>query len=158
MDKPIKRHPALVKLSKDHHFGLLLGWKVKKGINNNIDASRIANYILAFADAELLPHFNEEEEDLFSLLSSADNMRLRAEAEHAGIKQWLRQLKAGDYTLEDLVSFTEELSAHIRFEERQLFPYIEAHQNFETYINAVIAHTQHTRIDFDAQWPDHFWK
>ena len=45
-NSPIKRHQALVSFSKDHHFGLLLVWKIKQGLNNAVFLELISNYIL----------------------------------------------------------------------------------------------------------------
>ena len=56
---PIKRHQALVAFSKDHHFGLLLIWKIKQGLANAIRVERITNYILYFFEEYLLQHFKE---------------------------------------------------------------------------------------------------
>ena len=45
---PIKRHQAIVSFSKDHHFGLLLVWKIRQGLNKAVSAERISNYVLFF--------------------------------------------------------------------------------------------------------------
>ena len=45
---PIKRHQAIVSFSKDHHFGLLLVWKIRQGLKKSIDPVRISNYVLFF--------------------------------------------------------------------------------------------------------------
>ena len=39
--KPIKRHKALQPLSRDHHHGLLLSWKIRAGFSKNIEPNRI---------------------------------------------------------------------------------------------------------------------
>ena len=62
---PIKRHPSLVAFSRDHHFGLLLVWKIKYGLDNGIAPERISNYVLYFFEQDLEAHFKEEEQKLF---------------------------------------------------------------------------------------------
>ena len=59
--KPIKRDPAIVTFSKDHHFALLLVWKIRQGLKNEIETSRIINYATHFFDNDLIFHFEEEE-------------------------------------------------------------------------------------------------
>ena len=34
-----KRHKALQNLSREHHHGLLLSWKIRTGLNKNIEAN-----------------------------------------------------------------------------------------------------------------------
>ena len=35
--KPLKRHAGLVELSRDHHHGLLLSWKIRQGLKKEIE-------------------------------------------------------------------------------------------------------------------------
>ena len=51
--KPIKRSEELVSLSRDHHDGLLLSWKIRTGINKGIELKRIADYVLHSYRTEL---------------------------------------------------------------------------------------------------------
>ena len=62
---PLKRHPAIVSFSKDHHFGLLLVWKIRQGLAKAVDAERISKYVLYFFREDLEKHFQEEERLLF---------------------------------------------------------------------------------------------
>lgn len=153
---PIKRHQALVHYSREHHFGLLLGWKVRQGMDKNIDAERIKNYVAAACSAEIIPHFENEERELFVLLAQDDPFRLQVETEHAALRQKLNALTQ-NATYENLKEFADMLDAHIRFEERKLFPHIEQQQSFEAYANAMKAHNAIPHHDFDAGWDDHFW-
>ena len=58
---PLKRNAAIVELSKDHHFGLLLIWKTREGLKKSIEPERISRYVIHFFETELKGHFNEEE-------------------------------------------------------------------------------------------------
>lgn len=102
---PLKRHPALVAYSHDHHFGLLLGWKIKQGAAKNIAVERICNYVTAFANTELLPHFIQEEKELLFILDEKDNYRLQAEEEHTILRNKIAELQPSSATYEDLKLF-----------------------------------------------------
>src|SRR5690606_16770119 len=123
--KPLKRHPALVPLSKDHHFGLLLCWKIRTGISKNVAPERIARYVKYFFNDHLENHFLEEEKHLFSLLDEKDEKRKKAESQHRKLRKLVEKLSAGDNLQVVLGRFEEDLDAHIRFEERDLFPYLQ---------------------------------
>ena len=84
--KPIKRNPAIVTFSKDHHFALLLVWKISQGLKKEIEPSRIINYVAHFFDTDLIFHFEEEETLLFSKLPSDNLLRLQSEEGHKLIK------------------------------------------------------------------------
>jgi hemerythrin-like domain-containing protein len=82
---PIKRHEALVSFSREHHFGLLLVWKIRQGLSNAVSPDRIGRYIIYFFTADLRSHFSDEETFLFTRLTVTDPLRLQAEEEHRNI-------------------------------------------------------------------------
>jgi len=90
---PIKRHPAFVALSKDHHHSLMLGWKIKTGLNSDVSLERISNYVLYFFKENLQYHFREEEQLIFSKMPSNDVLRQQAEAEHENIYSIIEKIK-----------------------------------------------------------------
>lgn len=156
MAKPLKRHKALVQYSKEHHFGLLLGWKIRQGIRKGVEPPRIANYILEAFKSELLPHFNSEEADIFILMDADDPQRIKAEKDHIAIKKQIEHIGT-DQSVLQMEALADMLDEHIRFEERQLFPHIEQQKSFETFANAMEHHEASRHEDFDAGWDDHFW-
>ena len=79
---PIKRNLSLVRFSKDHHFTLLLVWKIRQGLRLGIDMNRIKQYINFFFKNYLQEHFKEEEELLFVHLDKSDTLRKMAEEDH----------------------------------------------------------------------------
>jgi hemerythrin-like domain-containing protein len=123
--KPIKRSQSLVKLSREHHFSLLFGWKIRQGIKNNTVLSRMVPYAEYFWKHHLLPHFREEEEILF--VPASDPLVLRAKEEHVQIRQLIESLlDLQDMALKaQLLLLADQLDKHIRFEERELFPHLE---------------------------------
>lgn len=156
--KPLKRHPALVPLSKDHHFGLLLCWKIRIGIKKEIEVDRIVAYVIYFFQNHLTTHFEEEEKYIFSLLDEKDEKRKKAERQHRKIGRLVEKLSAEpESAIITLGQIEEEVEAHIRFEERDLFPYVQ--QNLDEFelarlkenIDAIHQVTVET-------WDDQFWE
>lgn len=154
--KPIKRHAAFVAFSKDHHFGLLLVWKTKTGLKNDISADRISNYILYFFEKDLQQHFREEEQLIFSKLSQDDALRVQAEAEHENIYSIVGELKQNKHDKTLLQRFATTLDDHIRFEERILFNHMQ--EKLEpSQLEEISQQTAQQREDPDTGWDDHFW-
>lgn len=123
---PIKRNKNLISLSRDHHDGLMMVWKIRQGVCLGVNSNRISDYVIHAFESELEPHFREEEKLLFVKLNSNEPLRKQAEEEHELLRKLFNQIK--DESLPSiplLEKFAATLEAHIRFEERQLFPYLE---------------------------------
>lgn len=86
MTKPIKRRILLQDLSRDHHQGLLLCWKIRTGLKKEIKPSRIILYVRWFWEAHLLDHFRIEEEKVFPILGMDHQLVKQALSEHLMIK------------------------------------------------------------------------
>ena len=155
--KPIKRSEELVSLSRDHHDGLLLSWKIRTGINKGIELKRIADYVLHSYRTELAEHFRQEEDLIFSLLEPLDEYRLRAENEHGTLRAQINELQQATESTELLAAFATSLNDHIRFEERVLFPHIEEKADkVELQKAGKIVNQLHERKE-NASWSDEFW-
>ena len=152
---PIKRHQALVSFSKEHHFGLLLVWKIRQGLANAVSAERISRYVLFFFNEDLKIHFREEEELLFSKLPASDTLRIQAEEEHKEIYRLIAVITqtANDEKL--LRQFADTLDKHIRFEERTLFNHLQTHVTPEELEE--ISKRFSNSVDLDGKWEDVFW-
>src|SRR5688572_4171277 len=154
---PIKRHQALVSFSRDHHFGLLLVWKIRQGLAIAIRPERITNYVLYAFDNDLRHHFSEEERLIFCKLPPADPLRQQAENEHAAIYRLVEKLRSDKANEELLTGFAQSLQDHIRFEERILFTYMQ--EKFGPADLETIAPYDGTEPgDIDACWKDLFWE
>ncbi len=154
---PIKRHEALVKFSREHHYGLLLCWKIRRGIKRNIEPERIAAYSLFFFDEDLKKHFEEEEATLFVKLTKNDPLRLQAINEHRGIYTLIENLRNNVETYDLLSALADKLEGHIRFEERTLFNHIQEKLS-DGELSELLNNHQHAACDIDRGWNDHFWK
>ncbi len=154
---PIKRHPALVSFSKDHHFGLLLAWKIRQGLMYAVAPERISNYVLFFFKEDLLMHFKEEEQFLFTMLPAGDPMRERAEADHSGIYQQIAQLEQDKNNPGLLNQFAEDLDKHIRFEEREFFNHLQQNVD-EATIETAASRMPNNSKEIESKWDDAFWE
>ena len=154
--KPIKRHEGIVKFSREHHFGLLLVWKIRQGIKNNIEPERIGKYVKFFFENDLQQHFKEEETSLFTKLKADDPMLGRTVQEHIEIYALMNEINAGNNNYELLKKFGNTLEDHIRFEERILFNYIQEQLSENELLQLSENHQERTG-DTDDNWKDQFW-
>lgn len=152
----MKRNINLIELSRDHHHGLLLGWKIKQGIKNNTAKSEISNYIKHFAKQALEPHFKQEEEDALIYLSDEDSLKKQVLEEHQEIFDLVAHLSVNS-TIENLIGIAEKLEKHIRFEERKLFPHLEKNLSKDELesIGVAIAKNHQPYIE---DYKNEFWK
>jgi len=150
--KPQKRHKALQLLSREHHHGLLLSWKIRTGFNKNISPERIKSYADWFFKNHLIPHFEMEESHIFPILDANNELVKRALAEHRRLN---RLFTENDDNIKTLMKIEEELEQHIRFEERVLFPEIQKVATEEQMIQIEKIHQAESFID---KLDDAFWK
>jgi hemerythrin-like domain-containing protein len=123
----MKRGPGLIQLSREHHLALVLAKRMQR-----IDAGTagdIHGFVAAarktFAE-EIDPHFQTEEAVLLPALKVANEHELvsRTVSEHANLRALIRDMNHQDVA--SLQRFGDALEAHVRFEERILFPAAEA--------------------------------
>lgn len=123
----MKRSAALQPLSREHHTALTLAKaceRAAQSCNKGLVAETCQRVIRAFS-AELEPHFQIEEQSLLPLLRSPETRPLvqRTLADHQQLRALHDGLRRND--AEMLGCFGKCLMAHVRFEERELFPAIE---------------------------------
>ena len=69
----MKRHPALIPLSHDHHHGLVQARRLRRAAERPAAEQRdAAALFLQFFASDTRPHFRDEEEQLFPLLAGAE--------------------------------------------------------------------------------------
>ncbi len=150
--KPIKRHKALQPLSRQHHFGLLFSWKLRKGFSKNISLERMQQFRDWFFETEIVPHFEAEEKHIFPILEANNSFIQRALKEHRRLK---RLFTDTENVKKNLHQLEEELQAHIRFEERVLFNKI---QEIATKKELQIINALHIEKANTTEYHDPFWK
>lgn len=119
---PLERHPLLRPLSRDHHQGLLLCWRIRRELARPTGHERMLEECRAFFHSDLLLHFAVEEEAVFPVLGADHPAVHRAVLEHRRLSRLFLQTEDA---LHALSLIEDELEAHIRFEERVLFPAIQ---------------------------------
>lgn len=150
--KPIKRHEALQPLSRQHHFGLLFSWKIRKGFAKEISIKRMKAYADWFFEKEIRPHFKLEEEFVFPVLGHEDPLIERALKDHKEIIELFENTEEPSKSLHIL---EEKLQNHIRFEERTLFNKI---QEVATKSEMEKIDEIHLQITTPEDYTDVFWK
>lgn len=128
----MKRHPALLQLSREHHTALKLALdcrKARESADGAAEAALLARIPGLFA-AELEPHFQCEETDLLPQLEAVGETALvrRTLEEHRELRRLVACLGRGEAAA--LLPFAELLQAHVRFEERELFEQAQRYPAF----------------------------
>lgn len=112
-------------LSRDHHHGLLLGWKIRQGLKLQANPNLISEYIRYFFKSALLPHFEEEESQILGYLEDDNKFKIRTLNDHRAIAGLINTLDNKEEDSAVFLKIAELLDNHIRFEERELFPYLQ---------------------------------
>ncbi|MCK0189821.1 hemerythrin domain-containing protein [Arenibacter sp. F20364] len=150
--KPIKRHKAIQPLSRDHHQGLLLSWKIRTGFSKGVSTDRIKTYVDWFYKTHLMSHFKEEEEYLFPILGNDNELVKKAISQHKRLNRLFRSTTELEKSLNRI---EEELEKHIRFEERVLFNEIQKVAT-EQQLLSILEH--HADTKFLDNTTDKFWE
>jgi quercetin dioxygenase-like cupin family protein len=124
----VKRHPALIPLSHDHHHALVEARRLRRSANATADPAAAATSFAAFFASVTVPHFREEEEQLFPLVAGSDEAAphvVQALLDHQRLHALAARLGSPDDLRTTMVELADLLEAHVRREERELFPLIE---------------------------------
>lgn len=121
----MKRDARFRGLSSEHHHALVLSRALaQRAAAGTVDAALVRTLRARF-DGELAPHFLAEEEVLLPALAARGDIELvrRVEEDHAFLRAAVGAAEGGDHAC--VAAFAERLAAHVRFEERELFPRCE---------------------------------
>jgi iron-sulfur cluster repair protein YtfE (RIC family) len=131
----MKRHPSLRPFSDDHHQGLVNARRLRRAASGDGGSSvDTARDFLEFWRLDTSRHFRKEEEVLLPVLARyggdlGERHILQMLTQHARIRglamQLSDELEQGKIREDTLRKLGEQLEAHIRLEERQVFPLIE---------------------------------
>ncbi len=155
--KPQQRHQAIVSFSKDHHFGLLISWKIRNGLKHGVENNRICDYVLYIFKVDLAKHFKDEETLLFSKLPAGDKMIAKAIEGHHTLHQLATEIEQSKNDAELLNRFADELEDHIRYEERILFNYLQENIDADE-LEKIAKRFPNDSREIDEQWKDCFWE
>ena len=115
----MQRDPSLRSLSSEHHTGLVVARRARKAAGQDAQAQATAwKTIREIFRADLEPHFQREEQGLLPVLRVAGEVELveRTLREHRSLRALISENRPAN-----LAPFAESLTAHIRFEEKELF-------------------------------------
>ena len=122
----MKRDPALNPLSHDHHQALFQALRMKRAGED--DVAEVVPGVLEFWRGHGAHHFRIEEEVLLPAFARHrppdDDRVVRVLVDHVWIRERMGRLEQGA-TVAELHELGERLDAHVRHEERVLFPAIE---------------------------------
>jgi hemerythrin-like domain-containing protein len=131
----MKRHPDLRSFSDDHHQGLVNARRLKRATaGEEAEPAEAARAFLEFWRRDTSLHFRKEEEVLLPVLARhggnlGEPSVMEMLAQHARIRGLAMELgddlERRDVRAETLRELGEQLEAHIRLEEREVFPFIE---------------------------------
>ncbi|HEU5491581.1 MAG TPA: hemerythrin domain-containing protein [Gaiellaceae bacterium] len=130
----LKRHPALIPLSHDHHAELVQARRLRLASGSDVAEARVAAaqlYVAAFF-TESASHFRVEEEQLFPLLTrdgGSSPLLEQVLSEHQELRRLAATLReeaaAGAASGATMLQLADLLESNARREERELFPLIE---------------------------------
>jgi hypothetical protein len=124
--KPQKRAKSLVPLSREHHTGLLFCWKLRQGLKYDTPLDVLREYVRYFWDNVLQAHCLEEEWLLARLLPQDNEVLQRLQEEHRLLEKLISLIQEGSPMNKELFKVLEkDLTDHIRWEERELFPHLQ---------------------------------
>ena len=124
----MKRHQALIGLSHDHHHALVQARRLRRAAQAGDDPAPAVDAFVAFFRADTLRHFREEEESIFPLVAGSDEARpllVETLLDHQRLRLLVRELEQSPEPRGFMREIGGLLEAHVRREERELFPLIE---------------------------------
>lgn len=114
-------------LPRDHHHALVIAQRLTRARATDADDARQA--FLGYWRADGRRHFREEEEILLPSYAGYGDPEVpivaRVLTDHVRIRRLADELAAGTQRIGVLHDLGELLAAHVRREERELFPLIE---------------------------------
>lgn len=120
----MQRTEALKGLSREHHEALVLARRASATASDShsADALALCSHLTARWQQQFAQHFAREEQTLFPALERAGHGQPVAVArmQHTALRELAERLRQGDVLA--LVLWGNGMDAHVRFEERTLFP------------------------------------
>lgn len=136
----MRRSRQLKPLSSEHHHALLVAFQLKQALAGHAesagapkDLQGLVALVRRFEGQVLRTHTKTEEDVLGAYIMAGDMQRL--EAEHAELNRLVEVASSPLPPAEQraaLAAFADLLERHVRWEERELFPYAEGHVDAET--------------------------
>ena len=152
---PIKRSQELAPFSREHHEALLFVWKIRQGIKYKTEISTLASYCRWFWENYLKDHFQKEETAFLNVLPSTNAMLEKMLDDHDAIRSKIEQLTQFPSEL-GFERLAQIIQYHVRFEERELFKYIEQVAS-PGQLRNIFELIEDEKIHADIPWTIEFW-
>lgn len=108
--------------NEEHRYGLLLGWKIRKGLDKGVSVKRIKKYSDWIFKNYIEPLLDVEERFIFPILGEKHKHVKKALSNHRRLRRLFNEKENVERALYQI---EEELEQHIRFEGRELFVLIQ---------------------------------
>lgn len=128
----MKRSPELRDLSEQHHYALVAARTLRLAAEGGGDLASALREFARIWEAEIQPHFQAEEAVLLPAFARAEGddhpLIVQTLVEHVRLRRLIGDLmNAVEPRRREVAAETARaLHDHVRFEERQLFPALEA--------------------------------
>jgi hemerythrin-like domain-containing protein len=135
----VRRSSQLKPFSSEHHHALLVVFQLKQALAGHAesagaprDLQGLVALVKRFDDQVMRTHTRTEEDVLSEYLAPGDAQRLRSE--HQELARLVESVRRQGPTEQrsSLASFAALLERHVRWEEREIFPYAEGHLDADT--------------------------
>ena len=151
--QPLKRSKELSPLSREHHDGLQFVWKIRQGLANKTAIGRLKDFTIFYWQQHVKPHFFHEEQVLSKFIPEDNKLLKQMRDEHEMIRELILQL--GDASATTFSTLADIVYKHIRFEERELFEWVEEHLTKEQLQEIYAELEAHPLCG--GHWHDEFW-
>jgi len=154
----MKRNQNLVPFSHDHHQGLLFALRIKKGVANRSSPNVLVEFIKDFWYNHLASHFDEEDRLLLPHKDIGQSVWMKFMDDHKDIRALISIIESSDEknVLNFATQLANKIEAHIRFEERKFFPFIE--ERLSSSQLEVIGNGLKNHPDACHNFTPEFWK
>ncbi len=157
----MKRDEELKTLSWEHHDALVSASRLKRGIENKAELSHMRDFLLYVWENDLPHHFEQEEQSIIKAVQGKEGSQAlvdRVLAEHQRFATLAQEIESeqGDM-MAKIEEFAILLKAHVRFEEREFFPFVEENLSKEK-LAEVGAYLRDEHIPSCKTWNPEFWK
>lgn len=135
----MRRSRQLKPLSSEHHHALLVAFQLKQALAGHAESAGAPRDLTGLAalvrrfDVQVLRTHTRTEEDVLGIYLAPDDLH-RLRAEHVELARLVEAIAARNPVEQRvaLAAFADLLERHVRWEERELFPYAEGHVDADT--------------------------
>ena len=143
-----------IPLREEHKDGLLFVTRIRDSIGR-VSSERLSQYARWYWKTHIRPHFFQEEKILLPYLPINHPWAVKLLEDHANIRDLILSLDR----VPDLQNFKilcNVIDTHIRFEERQVFAYLEQTLSNDV-LDSIYSQLNCHPVATD-DWKDEFWK